>query len=76
MRFDISKFAIKKKGYGIIIYVGHECLVFPVTHVESLEVEHQCVLNGLELCGDDRQHGHVDTVKLVKTSPGTALAQT
>ena len=44
--------------------------------MEPLEVHDEGVLDGLELCGDDRQHGHVDTVELVEASPGTTLAQT
>ena len=44
--------------------------------MESGEVHHEGVPDGIELRGDDRQHGDIDTVELIEASPGTALAQT
>jgi hypothetical protein len=45
------------------------------THVETFEVENQRILDGLELCRDDRQHRNINAVELVKAAPGTTLAQ-
>ena len=44
-----------------------------LAHVELLELEDEGVADGLQLCGDDGQDRHVDTVELVKTSPCSAL---
>ena len=46
-----------------------------MTHMEFLEFEDKGILNGLQLSWNDRQHGHINTVKLVKASPSTTLTQ-
>lgn len=34
------------------------------------------ILDGFDLCGDDRKHGDINSIELIKTPPGSALAQT
>ena len=36
----------------------------------------ECLLDGLYLLGDSREHSFLQTVELIKASPGTDLAQT
>ncbi len=35
----------------------------------------ECVLNGLDLSGDDRQYRDVDSVELIETTPRSTLTQ-
>ena len=44
-----------------------------IAYLESLELHDECVLDSLQLCGDDGQDRDVDTIELIKTSPRTAL---
>lgn len=44
--------------------------------MEPLEVQYESVANGLDLGGDDGQHGGVDAVELIKAAPGSTLSQT
>ena len=43
--------------------------------MEPLEVHHESVSDGGELCGDDREDGDINAVELVKASPRSTLTQ-
>lgn len=45
------------------------------THMEPFQTEIQCILDGLELSGDDRQHGHINAIELIKAAPGSTLTE-
>ena len=49
-------------------------VVFTSTLLLSLFFE--CLLDGLYLLGDGREHSLLQTVELIKASPGTDLAET
>lgn len=44
--------------------------------MKPLEVQHESVSDSVDLGGDDRQHGGINAVKLIKTAPGSTLSQT
>ncbi len=43
--------------------------------MEFLQRQHESVAYSVELRGDNRQHGNINTVELVKATPGTTLTQ-
>lgn len=43
--------------------------------MEPFQTEIQCILDGLELSGDDRQHGHINAIELIKAAPGSTLTE-
>ena len=46
------------------------------SYLESLVFVDEGVLDGLDLRGDDRQNGDVDSVELIEAAPGPTLTQT
>lgn len=45
------------------------------THMEPLEPQDESVTDGVDLGGDDGQHGGVDAVEFVEAAPGSTLSQ-
>ena len=40
------------------------------------QIEDESISDGRQLSGDNRQYRDVNTIELIKTTPGTTLAQT
>lgn len=44
-------------------------------HLERGELMHQSISDGLNLRRDDREHGGIDAIELVKAAPGPTLRE-
>lgn len=44
--------------------------------MEPLKLQDQGILDCLQLCRDDRQYRDINTVELIKATPGSTLTQT
>ena len=44
-------------------------------HLELVVIMNECILYGLDLCGDDRQDRYVYSVELIEAAPRPTLTQ-